>query len=291
MWNDKFNIYEGEWLEVVFSSRNRMYGAYDLRRYSSEATNKALFIVIGLVAIFVGSKFAYDRMPKSAVSETVYQRNVPIELIDLIPEEKKEEEVILPKEQPVQRIALDPPAQDLIRFVEPVITDRSRVTEDVASQDELKDKMSARISLKKVDGGSFIAKGEFGPVKQLGSITGSATGDENGLGAEDSDKPFIAVEVMPNPPGGMAEFVKWVGKNYIYPEAALTQGIKGSVMISFVVEKDGSLSDIKIVRDLGFGTGEEALRVLKKAKKWRPGVQNGRPVRVAYTLPITLSTL
>ena len=95
--------------------------------------------------------------------------------------------------------------------------------------------------------------------------------------------------MQPEPPGGMAAFMKWVGATYEYPAAALENGINGVVEVSFVVEKDGQLTDISVKRDLKYGAGDAAVRLLKKAKKWRPGVQNGRPVRVAYTLPIRLS--
>ncbi|NGM67176.1 energy transducer TonB [Sphingobacterium sp. SGR-19] len=289
MWNNKLDIYEKEWLEVVFSSRNQTYGAYDLRRQSAAATNKALLTVMFAVALLVGGKYAYDRMPGMA-SAPVIEDNIPVTLDQLvIPETPKEEEVILPAEQPVQKIAQDPPAQELIRFVEPVVTDRNRAVEDVASQDDLKDKMTARLTLKPVKGGSFVAKGEFGPTKELGNITGKASGDPNGS-VLNNGEPFVSVEVMPEPVGGMSAFVNWVGKNYAYPDRALEQGIKGSVIATFVVETDGSLTDIAILRDIGFGTGDEAIRVLKKAAKWKPGVQNGLPVRVKYTLPIKLNT-
>ncbi len=290
MWNNKLDIYEKEWLDVVFSSRNRLYGAYDLRKNASLATNRALIIVMGVVTLLIGTKVAYDQMPKPINLATPNEETTVI-LDDLkLPDPPKEEEILIPEEKPVvQQIAQDPPAIDLIRAVEPIVTSANKVTEDMASQDELKDKMTARITLKKVDGGSYIAKGEFGPTKKEGAITGLASGDV--AGSVDGNEIFKAVEVMPKPPGGMAAFVQWVGKNYTYPEAALQQGIKGSVVVSFVVERDGSLTDINVVRDLSFGTGEEAVRVLKKAKKWAPGVQNGRPVRVSYTLPITLSTI
>jgi len=290
MWNNKLDIYAKEWLDVVFSARNQVYGAYDLRRHSAAATNQALLTVVFAVALLVVGKYAYDRMPATSSAPTI-DYSIPVTLDRLaIPEPPKEEEVILPAEQPVQKIAQDPPGQDLIRFVEPVITDRNRAVEDVASQDDLKDKMTARLTLKKVDGGSFVAKGEFGPTKELGNITGTATGDPDG-GALNNGEPFVSVQVMPEPMGGMAAFVNWVGKNYAYPDRALEQGIKGAVVVSFVVETDGTLTDITVLRDIGFGTGDEAIRVLKKAAKWKPGVQNGRHVRVKYTLPIKLSTL
>lgn len=289
MWNNKLDIYEKEWLDVVFSSRNRLYGAYDLRKNASLATNRALIIVTGVVALLIGTKIAYDKMPKAINITAPYEeRTVVLDNVTL-PDPPKEEEVLIPEEKPVQQIAQDPPAIDLIRAVEPIVTAANKATEEMASQDELKDKMTARITLKKVQGGSYIAKGEFGPTKQEGAMTGVASGAP--AGSVDGNEVFRAVEVMPKPPGGMEAFVQWVGKNYNYPEAALQQGIKGSVVVSFVVERDGSLTDIKVVRDLSFGTGQEAVRVLMKAKKWAPGVQNGRPVRVSYTLPITLSTI
>jgi len=292
MWNNKLDIYEKEWLEVVFASRNQNYGAYDLRRQSAAATNKALFIVLSAVALLVGAKIVHDRMPHTSTSQLTTLDKVDVKLDEwTTPAPPKEEEILPPVEQaPVQKIAQDPPAQDLIRFVEPVVTNHNQVTEDIASQDDLKDKMTARLTLAKVDGGSFVAKGEFGPTKELGNITGKASGDVDG-GAGDNHVPFVTVEIMPEPVGGMPAFINWVAKTYNYPQSALDQGIKGSIVASFVVETDGSLTDITILRDMGFGTGEEAVRLLKKAQKWKPGVQNGRPVRVKYTLPIKLSTL
>lgn len=98
------------------------------------------------------------------------------------------------------------------------------------------------------------------------------------------------VEVMPEfPGGGSAAFYKFFQKNYKYSEEARKHGVSGRVFMSFVVEKDGSLTDIKVLRDLGFGTGEEGIRLLKSSPKWKPGLSNGRPVRVAYTLPFNLA--
>ena len=82
-------------------------------------------------------------------------------------------------------------------------------------------------------------------------------------------------------------FYKFVGNNYQAPEE---EGLKGKVYVTFVVEKDGSLTDIKVIRDIGYGTGKEAIRVLKKCPKWTPGEQNGKKVRVLYSLPITIQS-
>jgi len=100
---------------------------------------------------------------------------------------------------------------------------------------------------------------------------------------------FTAVEIVPEPTGGMVNFMNWVSTNYTYSKEALDRKLNGIIEISFIVEKDGSLSDFNVKRDLGYGTKEAALDLMKKAKKWKPGIQNGRLVRVAYTLPIRLN--
>lgn len=99
---------------------------------------------------------------------------------------------------------------------------------------------------------------------------------------------FTAVEVNPDPQGGINAFRKWVQESYSYPQGAIDAGVKGQIVVSFVVERDGSLTDMKVVKDLSYGTGQALINVLKKAKKWKPGIQNGRPVRVQYQLPMTL---
>lgn len=95
---------------------------------------------------------------------------------------------------------------------------------------------------------------------------------------------YTFIEKMPEYPGGMNEFRQFIAENY--RNLKTDKNIKGTLILAFAVETDGSLSDIEVLRDLGFGTGDEAVRVLKKSKKWNPGIQKGRAVRVKYTLPI-----
>lgn len=93
------------------------------------------------------------------------------------------------------------------------------------------------------------------------------------------------IEVKPEFPGGWTKREAFIKKNFVNPEDEM---VKGKVFVTFVVEKDGSLSDIKILRDIGYGTGKEAIRVLKKMPKWYPGEQNGRKVRCSYSIPISV---
>lgn len=95
-------------------------------------------------------------------------------------------------------------------------------------------------------------------------------------------------EVLPEPPGGMVAFRKWIADHYSFPQEAIDAGVKGTVEVAFIVEKDGSLSDFRVLQDLGHGTGEAAVALLKKSAKWSPALENGRPVRMNYTLPIRL---
>lgn len=103
---------------------------------------------------------------------------------------------------------------------------------------------------------------------------------------EETDEIFQVVEQSAAPVGGMEAFYKYVGKNTKYPDQARRMGVEGRVFVQFVIEKDGSITDVVVLKGLGSGLDEEALRVLKGAPKWTPGKQRGRPVRQRMTLPI-----
>lgn len=105
--------------------------------------------------------------------------------------------------------------------------------------------------------------------------------------ANDSIYNTAGIEVKPDFPGGMGEFYKYFAKNYKTPNV---KRLNGKVFVTFVIERDGSIVDIKVVRDIGYGTGEEAIRVLNKSPKWIPGEQDGKKVRCSFTLPITIDT-
>ncbi len=104
---------------------------------------------------------------------------------------------------------------------------------------------------------------------------------------EEAEEIFTIVEEQPIPDGGMEAFYKYVGKNMKYPSQAKRMGIEGKVFVQFVVDKDGSLNEVKAVRGIGAGCDEEAVRVIQGAPKWKPGKQRGRAVKVRMILPIT----
>lgn len=108
---------------------------------------------------------------------------------------------------------------------------------------------------------------------------------------EETEEIFVIVEDYPVPIGGMAAFYQYVNNNIKYPMQALTLNIEGRVFVQFVVGKDGSLTDVTVIRGIGGGCDEEAIRVLKGAPGWKPGKQRGKPVRVKMVLPITFKII
>lgn len=286
-------IFSKEWMDVVFVGRNTAYGAYQLRLFGDRAIQISLGTVVLLVVALCSLSFVKDRhisdLPTS--SSKIVEELIQVELDNsvLMP---VTEEVVIPKESEgaEQQVAQDVPAVDLVKFTEINPTDKMSIKEDIVATSEAlgPKKMIAAISMKGEKGGTLIPKGSFGKTKREGGAFGKSVGEVTSGG---SGEPFTTVEIMPMPQGGMPAFVKWVAENYEFPASAIDNGTTGLVQVSFVVEKDGSLSSFEVKRDLGFGTGEQAINLLKRANKWHPGIQNGIPVRVAYTLPIRLSAL
>ncbi|HWA34570.1 MAG TPA: TonB family protein [Cyclobacteriaceae bacterium] len=103
---------------------------------------------------------------------------------------------------------------------------------------------------------------------------------------EETDEIFTVVEESAAPKGGMAAFYKYVGEKIKYPAQARRMGIEGRVFVEFVINKDGSLSDVKAIKGIGAGCDEEAVRIIQSAPPWTPGKQRGKPVKQRYTLPI-----
>jgi len=183
-----------------------------------------------------------------------------------LPPKKVEEIKNLPPPPP------PPPKVDQVKFVKPVVAKTEEATEPVAKIDDMKDKNIGDKDLK----GDPDAERQFEkPV-----------GDGPKAPVEDNDVYNMAViSNKPEFPGGIDKFYKYVGSKFQVPEV---DGLKGRIFVQFVVEKDGSLTDIKVLKDIGHGTDKEAIRVLKNCPKWAPGENNGKKIRVQYQLPITI---
>ncbi len=277
MFGSKLDIFKKEWLEVVFAGRNKSYGAYELRKLAPRATNigmavAAFAFVFALVAPNL-SKWLGWSSPEPVI-ETIIETDVTLAEPPPIDEEE-------PMQPPPQEPP--PPRDDIVRSLEPKVTPAEQV------QDEDPPTVEA---LKLADPGAKTLAGDPNAALRIDLPVGEGKLDaEVTESGGDQIYQFSALETQPVPAEGSIEaFRQWVGNNYRYPAAAEEAGVNGTLEVTFVIERDGSLTDIVVTRDLRFGTAQEALRVLKNAKKWTPGVQNGRPVRVQYTLPIVLRT-
>jgi protein TonB len=109
------------------------------------------------------------------------------------------------------------------------------------------------------------------------------------LSEKPADEVFIGVEKQPEFIGGEVAMRAYLGQNIVYPAAASRANVSGRVVLQFIIEKDGSIGTAKVLKGIGFGCDEEAVRVIKSMPNWNPGTQNGKPVRVYFTLPVIFS--
>jgi protein TonB len=276
MINDSSNLYGSEWLALVFNNRNKKYGAYVLRLQSSRILLRALFIVAPIFIMFFVSPMIYAalRPPQLMATPVVYD---PTTIDAPIHENIKKEEETKPKEQEAAK-----PAP-----TKPVEVNTLNMTDNFAIVDEPKVEppTSAQVNTSVISNETKSGDGPAINAIPNGTGTGEGTAKE-GEGKSDEILDVMGVEQYPEFPGGMEAWAKFIQRNLRYPYTAQDAGVQGKVFVSFVVEKDGSISDVKVARGLGYGLDDEAVRVIKKSPKWKAGMQNKQTVRVRYNMPI-----
>jgi protein TonB len=259
----KFDLYKSEWLELVFENRNKNYGAYQLRQHH----NRTMILAMTFTFLGVGVLFG-----TSAILQSHHHTAPPpvITIVDLSHFKDQQAKKLPP---PVIPHTPPPPHVATVRFVPPVVRQDNLVTEQPPKIEGLTEAISTE--------NSKGVHGDAPPVIDVAPGNGPSV-------TEDDDKvhTLVEVQVMPTPMGGEDAWNKFLSKNLRYPSEAQDAGVGGKVYMSFVVEKDGSLSNFTVERGAGYGMDEEATRVLKLAKAWKPGLQNGRPVRVKFVIPI-----
>ncbi|WP_176852002.1 energy transducer TonB [Mucilaginibacter sp. OK268] len=267
----KFDLYNAEWLDLVFDHRNKEYGAYDLRKNYGQTMARAMGLALAGVAILVAASIVF----KHKIEPVPKVNMTPVDLKDITIQPPVEPK--LKKQDPPKSV--DPPAPA-------VPIKQTAIPTHVATENE---RTVDPVDISKIEGaiGPVTVDGPAkGPENVLNTNT---TPGGNGPGTAPANNNVVEVgtlEVMPEPVGGAAAWGKFLQKNLRFPAVAQEQGVSGRVIMSFIIEKDGSLSNIKVERGAGYGFDEEALRVLKLAKAWKPGIQNGQPVRVRYNIPI-----
>ncbi|SIT95050.1 outer membrane transport energization protein TonB [Pontibacter indicus] len=259
--------------DIVFEGRNRAYGAYLLRQIYNKHITIAATVAIALFFLFLSIPLITKMIKGDQEEEQVVDRIVTE--VDLAPPPPLDEATPPPPPPPPPDLPPPPPpVRAQVKFTPPVVKRDNEVQEEekVPDQSELED----------VDIGTKTVEGVKGAPLDLGDIDGTS----DVVAEVVEEKPYTYVEQMPEFPGGEGEMMKYLGKNIRYPAAAQRAGVEGLVVLSFVVSRTGEISEIEVVKSLGSGTDEEAVRVVKTMPKWSPGKQNGRSVPVRYTLPV-----
>lgn len=246
--------------DVVFDGRNQGYGAYELRHnYNRRVTFILGGMILFSVALFGFKKFM-DR-PKAAEEE---KETLKVEQIDLTPPPPVEEQPPPPPPPP------PPPMVEMVKFTPPVIKDDAVEEEPQRIQEEVKE---TNVGTQDQEGDKDIVAP---PTEEAGP-------------AEAAPEIFTIVEEMPEPEGGMSAFYKYLGSNIQYPAMAREAGISGKCFLRFVVSETGQISDVQVAKGVPGcpDCDKEAIRVIKTYPKWKVGKQNGRPVKVFLSLPIS----
>ncbi|MGY4384053.1 protein TonB [Pedobacter sp. UYP24] len=282
MINTSTNLYKTEWLNLVFKNRNQSYGAYALRSQSAGNTLRALFIGATLFILLFAAPKIYSLLSKGSSIENVKLPDDRIvEVSQLRPPEAPKptkEEIKPPAAEPIkQKVKMIklPNHPVPVENAPPVDLPNIKEVEKAVIGPTVQDGLATNLVLVPADGNGN------------GSGVNAGTGGTNANGDEIFEGQGI--EAFPEFEGGMKAWYKYVSRNLKYPEMAVDQSKGGKVFISFVVERDGSISNVQVVRGVGYGMDEEASRVIKKSPNWKPGRQNGKPVRVRFNMPITFS--
>lgn len=271
---DSAKILKTDFLDILFEDRNKNYGAYELRKYYDKRVRNSILITASIALLIVGSYLIYMNIKANDV-ETVKKPIV---------EDIKLEDVKLPDDPktpppPPPPPAPPPPVKPSVQFTPPVIKkdEEVKAEEEPPKIEEIKEKA---VSTKTVEG-------------DPNGIDPGLISDSKGTGVVEAPPPppkeeiFTFVEQPPTFPGGDAALAKYLSNNIRYPHLATENGISGTVFVSFVVDSEGQIKDVKTVgAKKGGGLEDEAMRVVKKMPKWKPGKQNGRQVSVQFNLPI-----
>ena len=274
------DLSSNEWIDIVFEGKNKDFGAYELRRQSAKRHNKAMVVIIivlfliGVIGLLANTVL---QQAESKPEDQIEQAMIDYSAEDEQEEEEQEEEQQRVEEQ--QPEALPEEILNTVKATELQITRDEEVVEEIKSQDELKETDTA-VGTTDFDKGTD----DLNVVKEHKN---EIIVEEKKPEPVDDDKVFDIVEQKPQFPGGEAALLKYVAEHLRYPAMAQENGIQGRVVVQFVVTKNGSVGEVKVVRSKDPDLDKEAVRVVKSLPKFVPGKMNGHAVNVWYTLPIT----
>jgi periplasmic protein TonB len=260
-------ILNSDYLDILFEGRNKQYGGYELRRKYVTRMRNATIVGLGVVALCIATPLIASRLkPKEETKPLVV--NTTVTLAEPPPIDPHKPPPPPPPAEP------PPPVKPTVKFTPPVIKKDEEVKED--------EKPPEQTEMKNVSAG---VKTEAGDVNGIDPGIVDKPGTGTGVvAAPPPPQIFTYVAQMPQPSVNIDDYLS---KNLHYPQSAIENNISGRVILKFVVNETGNVSDIQVVRGIGGGCDEEAVRVLKAMPPWKPGRNNGTAVKVYYTLPIS----
>ena len=268
-----------EWSDIVFEGRNKEYGAYVLRVNSKRRHMKAaIWTLIGLFAIGIAVSSYLSVQAYIAEQEAKITDQLDQQMVELADTQEEEEEEIQEKVEMPEPEALPEEILNTVKVTELLISkdEDVKAEDEIKTQDELKETETAF-------GATDFDKGtdDRNVVREY----------KNEVIVEEKkpepEQVFTAVEQMPQFPGGDAALMKFLSSNINYPQVAMENGVQGRVIVQFVVTKNGTVGEVKVIRSVDRDLDKEAVRLCKSLPKFIPGKMNGQAVNVWYTLPIT----
>ncbi len=262
------NVIQPSLDDMIFEHRNKAYGAYELRTSYTKTINRAFVIGVSIFLLMLLANFIFAQKSANSVELTgtvIDLQKIPDEELPVI---EKPKEVEPPKE--VEQVKT-------IAYLVPEVVEETENETPPPTQEAIE---TAVISDKTQEGKESESISEAPPAEEV------TKGIKDIVEIEESNEPFLTVEMKPSFVGGDKEMYKFLSQNLKYPSAAQRANIQGKVFLKFIVEKDGSITGVETMKGIGFGCDEEAARVVKLMPKWIAGKQNGRNVRVFFTIPV-----
>lgn len=268
------------WCDLIFDGRNKEYGAYKLRVNTGKRNLKAIITIAILAAaaiIIFWAKTRYDEY------QLAHQKNDQVTELSALNQPKKQKAEVKRKVEVEQKKEVVKEVKSSIKFTAPVIKKDAEVKpeEEMKTQDQL---MQTKTAI-----GALDVKGnsDNGVVMQVTQRVADEPVKAAEPKPEVENKVFDVVEQMPSFPGGQGALMQYLANNIKYPVVAQENGVQGRVVVSFVVERDGSITDVQVVRSVDPSLDREAQRVVRGMPHWIPGKQNGSAVRVKYNVPVS----
>lgn len=261
-------------LDIIFASRNREYGAYQLRRAYPKYMGRALAYGTGLIILFFSLPFILSKM-----TDVFKQEDQMIEVTAELGPPPDIDPNNPPPPPPPPPPTPPPPTRSTIQFVPPII----KKDEQVADQEP---PTVEEVIETKADVGKQTKEGTDDAPPEIIDNPVVAKVVEAPVRQEEKTFEIFDIQKPPSFPGGEAELLKYLAENIKYPPLARENNIQGQVVLSFVVGRKGEIMDVQIIKDIGGGCGKEAVRVVESMPRWIPGEANGNPVKVRFTLPV-----